>query len=300
VKWLKHDANAHTDTKLKKVKYKYGLVGYGLYWYCIELIAGNISRDNITFSLEDDSEIIAMDWNIEESLVSEILDYFVEVKLFEPKGKSVTCFKLAKRLDDSNSKNPEIKIIINKMEEEKQAEYYREDQTGSDSFGDIPTNSEKVITDEIRPDKNSLDQSMLDKKRKDEIKKEEKKNQKDSSKNELSAVQKKSDVIGIFEQWKIILNHPKAVLDDKRKRLIKSALKNYSFDDCVNAIKGCYLTPHNMGKNDNHKIYDGLHIIFKDSDNIERFINSSNPNQQYKTHVDETEKLVARLTGEQQ
>jgi len=125
----------------------------------------------------------------------------------------------------------------------------------------------------------------------------DKEKKQDSSKNELSVDKKKTKVDQVFEYWKKILNHPRAVLDDKRKRIITKALKNYSVNDCKSAIKGCLLTPHNMGKNDNHKIYDGIHIIFRDADNIERFISSSNPNQQYETHINETEKLVARLTG---
>ncbi|MCP3699064.1 MAG: DUF4373 domain-containing protein [Aliivibrio sp.] len=38
MRWFKHDSAAHIDARIKKVKHKYGIVGYGLYWYCIELI----------------------------------------------------------------------------------------------------------------------------------------------------------------------------------------------------------------------------------------------------------------------
>jgi hypothetical protein len=59
MRWFKHDADANADAKLKKVRIKYGMQGYGLYWYCLELIAGNVDVDNITFELEHDAEIIA-------------------------------------------------------------------------------------------------------------------------------------------------------------------------------------------------------------------------------------------------
>ena len=43
MKWIKHDTNANQDAKLKKLRMKYGLEGYGMYWYCLELIAGFFS-----------------------------------------------------------------------------------------------------------------------------------------------------------------------------------------------------------------------------------------------------------------
>ena len=33
MKWFKHDANASIDAKLKRLRLKYGMEGYGVYWY---------------------------------------------------------------------------------------------------------------------------------------------------------------------------------------------------------------------------------------------------------------------------
>ena len=112
MKWYKHDSNAHNDAKLKRVKHKFGITGYGIYWYCIELIASKVDKKNLSFELEEDAELIAIDWGLEQPLVENILDYFVEIALFERNTSAITCFKLAKRLDDTNSKNPEIKSIL--------------------------------------------------------------------------------------------------------------------------------------------------------------------------------------------
>jgi len=43
VKWVKHDTDAHRDAKLRRLMLAYGMEGYGLYWYCVELIAGDVS-----------------------------------------------------------------------------------------------------------------------------------------------------------------------------------------------------------------------------------------------------------------
>jgi len=59
MKWFKHDSDASSDAKIKKLVIRHGAIGYAVYFHCLELIAGNVSNDNITFELEHDSEIIA-------------------------------------------------------------------------------------------------------------------------------------------------------------------------------------------------------------------------------------------------
>jgi len=79
----------------------------------------------------------------------------------------------------------------------------------------------------------------------------------------------------VFECWQNTLNHPKAKLDDKRKQRIAKALQHYSVDECQLAIEGCSRTPHNMGENDNKQKYDGIELIFRDAEHVERFINNA-------------------------
>ena len=90
-----------------------------------------------------------------------------------------------------------------------------------------------------------------------------------------------TDLSFIFNVWKTTLGHPNAVLDDKRKAVISKALKSgYSVDQLCQAITGCSLTPHNLGKNDRGQRYDGLHLILRDADQIDRFIrNAQSPPQ---------------------
>lgn len=81
------------------------------------------------------------------------------------------------------------------------------------------------------------------------------------------------DVDKIFEHWKITFDHPHAILDSKRQKLISQALKTgFSVKQLCDAISGCSKTPHNMGENSSHQLYDGLHIILRSADQIERFI----------------------------
>ena len=75
------------------------------------------------------------------------------------------------------------------------------------------------------------------------------------------------------------MNHPRAKLDKKRERSIRNAFGlGYSTEQLCAAITGCSLTPHNMGRNDRGEVYDGIHVIFRGAEQIERFMrNAENP-----------------------
>lgn len=112
MKWFKHDTNAHTDAKLEKVLMKYGADGYALYWYCIELIAGKLDSQNFTFELEHDSELLGYKLKIDSLRIEEIMKYMISLGLFESSEDTITCLKLAKRLDTSMSGSPEVRKLI--------------------------------------------------------------------------------------------------------------------------------------------------------------------------------------------
>jgi len=81
-------------------------------------------------------------------------------------------------------------------------------------------------------------------------------------------------VIEIFDYWRVTMSHERSQLDPKREKIIADALKIYPLETLKTAILGCSLTPFNMGDNDRHERYDGIHLIFK-PENIDRFIVNS-------------------------
>ena len=138
MRWIKHDTDANQDAKLQNVLLDYGLEGYGLYWYCIELIAGKVDKDNITFELEHDARIIARNVGSTAQKVEEMMRYFVELGLFEDSQGTITCLKLARRLDKSMTSNPEMRQLIENIK----------------SHDSVMIESEKPMQDKIRLDKN--------------------------------------------------------------------------------------------------------------------------------------------------
>lgn len=140
MRWVKHDTDANQDAKLQNVLLDHGLEGYGLYWYCVELIANKVDNDNITFELEHDARIIARNVGSTEQKVNDMMTYFVNLGLFESNNNVITCLKLAKRLDKSMTSNPQMREIIGKLK----------------SHDSIMTASAKPMQEEIRLDKTRI------------------------------------------------------------------------------------------------------------------------------------------------
>jgi hypothetical protein len=89
----------------------------------------------------------------------------------------------------------------------------------------------------------------------------------------ITVEQKPLDVIvEIFGYWQKTMSSPKSVLDTNRKGLISTALKNYSPADLCKAIRGCSKSPHNMGQNKQKTKYNGLGLILRNAEKIDRFI----------------------------
>ena len=109
MQWFKHSSTANNDAKLKRLRMKYGLEGYGLYWYCIELVAGNVTQNKLTFELEHDAEIMAFDLGIHQDKIAEMMAYMIDLELFESSRGMITCLSLAKRADEYTAKALKIK-----------------------------------------------------------------------------------------------------------------------------------------------------------------------------------------------
>lgn len=78
----------------------------------------------------------------------------------------------------------------------------------------------------------------------------------------------------IFSHWKTIMNHPRAKLDEKRRKKIREALKlGYTLTDLIAAIDGCAKSPYHMGQDGrNFTVYDDLELILRDAKHIDQFL----------------------------
>lgn len=121
-------------------------------------------------------------------------------------------------------------------------------------------------------------------------------------------VEVKEDISVVFTHWQTVMNHHKSILDDKRKKLITKQLKaGYTVSDLMSAISGCSNTPHNMGDNERGTRYDGLDLILRDSDHIERFMKNdvsppspqNSADKRFQSNVHAANQAMAELEGGQ-
>jgi len=158
MEWFKHDANANLDEKLQEVLLDYGLEGYGLYWYCIELIVGKVSADNITFELKHDARVIARNTGSTVQKVEEMMKRFVDVGLFENTDGGITCLKVARRLMTSATSNPKMRSLIQDIK----TNYKIHPDTAIDSIGQ---SSSCHRHDGIMQEENRIEEIRTDKKK---------------------------------------------------------------------------------------------------------------------------------------
>lgn len=91
----------------------------------------------------------------------------------------------------------------------------------------------------------------------------------------------KRDIWHVFLHWCQVMGKDKrkSPCDKKRTQAIHNALKLFSVEDCKLAIDGCAKTPHNMGIRPDGSpggiVYNGVELIFRTADNIERFIETA-------------------------
>jgi hypothetical protein len=155
MKWFKHFSRAHEDRAVETIINEFGVAGYGLYFYCLEVIAGTIDGNNVTFELEPDAAILARRLLMDTVAVEKIMHRCIDLRLFEISDNGrITCLKIAKFLTQSETSNPEIRKIITM--------YHNSSQNITDNHG---------VHDQIRLelDKKNIKSAYAQEKREEEV-----------------------------------------------------------------------------------------------------------------------------------
>jgi hypothetical protein len=161
MKWFKHDAHSLRKASIERLILEFGIEGYGLYYACMELIAGDISIDNLTFELEHDAELIANKFKMDTIKVGKIMHRCIELNLFElqDNGK-ISCYHLARMLDETITKNVQVREIKHKI------------TAKLDKFGVKSPNSGEIPEllrsySEAIPDQKRIEENRIEKNRKE-------------------------------------------------------------------------------------------------------------------------------------
>jgi hypothetical protein len=109
------------------------------------------------------------------------------------------------------------------------------------------------------------------------------------------------DVGQVFMHWQASMHKPRALLDDKRRKLIRKALAlGYTVSDLCKAIDGCKASAWHMGENERGKAFNTLELILRDAEKIDSFMGiADTPPETLRTQT-QTERrasVIAQLTG---
>lgn len=94
-------------------------------------------------------------------------------------------------------------------------------------------------------------------------------NQEQEQEHQQEQEQIKKSIGVVFDHWKATHGHTRAQLDDKRRVLIRKALKTYTEADLRACITGYRNSPYHMGQNDSNTKYDGIELFLRDSKHID-------------------------------
>jgi hypothetical protein len=87
-----------------------------------------------------------------------------------------------------------------------------------------------------------------------------------------TALSDTSDVRAVFDEWIQVTDRSgRTVLSDKRRRLIRNALKLYPLPDVLDAVRGWRRSPHPRGENAQGTVYNDIELLLRDAANVERF-----------------------------
>lgn len=77
----------------------------------------------------------------------------------------------------------------------------------------------------------------------------------------------------VFLHWKAVMGKPRAVLDDKRRRVVNARLaEGRTLAELKRAIDGCRASAWHMGTNDRGRPYNDLELICRDAKHLEEFL----------------------------
>lgn len=122
MKWFKHMTDMSQDVKVKRIIRKFGVEGYGLYCYILELIVRKLESENPVPDLEETSHDIATDLSMDTVRVEEIMWFCMEQGLFEQDELTgrLCAHKVYKFLQQSETRSEYLRKMISDYKDKKE------------------------------------------------------------------------------------------------------------------------------------------------------------------------------------
>jgi|GEM_PF-1801167 len=205
MKWFKHDAHSLRKANIERLIMEYGIEGYGLYYACLEMIAGDIATDDLTFELKHDAELIAHKFKMDTMRVEKIMHRCIELNLFDLADSGrIRCLKLAHMLEESISKNREMRLMKENL--------YKSGLLHSrDSITAETPESVRTLSG-VKPDNSGIIPTRREEKRKEERRGDESKIISPFFEEFWNIYDKKIDRVKCIKLWESISNEKYGVI----------------------------------------------------------------------------------------
>lgn len=119
-----------------------------------------------------------------------------------------------------------------------------------------------------------------------------------SEKNSVAQERDAGPAERVFTHWRTEFGHPKAHLDPKRRKVIAAALATYDEATVCESISGYKHSPHHMGQNERHTVYDDIELFLRDAKHIEAGLHFARaPPAQPKSAVEQARERLLNGNG---
>jgi len=225
MQYFKHFGTMRHDVKIKRVIYKYGLEGYGLYNLTLESITESLSTDSPLPDLQETCEDIAEFYNGNTAKINEIMNFMVNQGLFDlnEMNGNIVCNKLYKFLDTSQTRSTELRAMITGY------------KTALKKSKGLIEDKSQTVTDGNRQSGTSNDKS--DRKEEEKNKKENKKRKEKYNPSDFVCFFNDSDFKEVWKDYIEVRTKKKASKSDRAIRDIIKSLRTYSGDNKEAAIE---------------------------------------------------------------
>jgi len=159
VYYFRHDANSHTDLKIKSLRKKFGWKGYGWWWYLIEILR---SEDDYELEYSDNNfEGLSEDMGCDIGEVKEFIDCCINKGLLKTENGYLYAPRLSRDMD-----------VYRELSEKARSAAYKRWGKDAGLDDDISDSNASAVRTHSEPNTIKLNETKL-KKNKEKEKKEE-------------------------------------------------------------------------------------------------------------------------------
>ena len=202
MKWFQHQSNAYTDIALKEIVADFGMIGYGFYWICCELVAQQ-GKNYVISSQKSWKNVLKLNSTLSLEKIDELLSRFSDLNLISKKS-----------------------LLNGALAVPKMKNY-------SDNFTKYPQSHFKVTSKSLQShfDKNRIDKKRIDKNRKEE------KFKKPDYDLVLNSYKKFKEISPQGKEWLPLQQECKTMfLSGRTPKEIIACMKYFSEDDFYKSI----------------------------------------------------------------